>query len=254
MSGVTVRKIHHIGIVVEKLDRAYGFYRDTLGLPLIREAEVRDQGVRAALLAAGESEIELLEPIASGTGVEKFLQKRGEGLHHLCFETPDVDAALAGLRARAVSLIDQTPRPGLAGMIAFLHPRSCAGILIELLTPTARALLPPSPLKFKRLVLGARDPRETSRIFQGLFGLSEQAVNGGPRIMFPLGQSTLLLVPLGEVGGNEGMVALSLFAQDLDALIDRLENAGASMLCGANEVTLAPASTHGVHLHISRHD
>ena len=254
MSGVPVRKIHHIGIVVEKLDRAYRFYRDTLGLPLIREAEVRDQGVRAALLAAGESEVELLEPIAAGTGVEKFLQKSGEGLHHLCFETPDVAAALAGLRASAVSLIDQTPRPGLTGMIAFLHPQSCAGVLVELLTPSEPAPLPASPLKLKRVVIGARDPREASRIFHGLFALSEQAVNEGPRIMFPLGQSALLLVPLGEVGGSEGMVALSLFAQDLDALIDRLENAGASMLCGANEVTLAPASTHGVHLHISRYD
>ena len=254
MSGVPVRKIHHVGIVVEKLDRAYEFYRDTLGLPLIREAEVRDQGVRAALLAAGENEIELLEPIVAGTGIEKFLKKRGEGLHHLCFETPDVAGALSGLRARAVSLIDQTPRPGLAGMIAFLHPRSCAGILIELLTPTESAPLPASPLRFKRLVLGAQDPRETSRIFQGHFALSEQAVNGGPRIMLPLGQSALLLVPLGEVGGNEGMVALSLFTRDLEALIERLEGAGVSILRGTNEVTLAPDSTHGVHLHISRYE
>ena len=139
-------------------------------------------------------------------------------------------------------------------MIAFLHPRSCAGILIELLTPTEPAPLPASPLRFKRLVLGAQDPRETSRIFKELFGLSEQAVNGGPRIMLPLGQSALLVVPVGEVGGKKGMVALSLFTRDLEALIERLEGAGVSILRGTNEVTLAPDSTHGVHLHISRYD
>jgi methylmalonyl-CoA/ethylmalonyl-CoA epimerase len=245
-------KIHHIGIVVEKLDRAYGFYRETLGLPLIKEAEVRDQGVRAALLAAGESEIELLEPIASGTGVQKFLEKRGEGLHHLCFQTLDVGAALASLKARAVSLIDQSPRPGLAGMIAFLHPKSCAGILVELATPVDPHSRLASPLGLKRLVIGARDPKETARIFQALFELSERAMDGAPRIMLAVGQSALLVVPAEEAGGNEGMVALSLLAEDLGALVGRLEAAGVSMLRGAGEVTVAPASAHGVHLHISR--
>src|SRR5438034_11487032 len=110
-----ITRIHHVGIVVERLARAYRFWRDALGLPLVREAELPDQGVRAALLAAGESEIELLEPIRAGTGVARFLEKRGEGLHHLCFEAADVDAALASLRARNVALLDERPRPGLAG-------------------------------------------------------------------------------------------------------------------------------------------
>ena len=74
-----VSKIHHVGIVVEKLDHAYTFWRDTLGLPLLREAEIPDQGVRAALLAAGDSEVELLEPIRSDNGVARFLARRGEG-------------------------------------------------------------------------------------------------------------------------------------------------------------------------------
>ncbi|HEU5322894.1 MAG TPA: VOC family protein, partial [Methylomirabilota bacterium] len=85
-----VRRIHHVGIVVERLKRAFGFYRDVLGLPVLREAELPDQGVRAALLAAGDSEVELLEPLHPDTGVGRFLARRGEGLHHLCFETPDV--------------------------------------------------------------------------------------------------------------------------------------------------------------------
>jgi methylmalonyl-CoA/ethylmalonyl-CoA epimerase len=127
-----VRRIHHVGIVVEKLTRAYGFYRDTLGLPVLKEVEIKDQGVRAALLGARESEIELLEPVQAGTGVARFLEKRGEGLHHLCFETEDVDASLRRLKASGVTLIDETPRNGLAGRIGFLHPRACAGVLVEL--------------------------------------------------------------------------------------------------------------------------
>src|SRR5258705_11448152 len=117
-----VTDIHHVGIVVKNLREAYRFWRDTLGLPLLREAEIADQGVRAALLAAGDSEIELLEPTPADTGVARFLAKRGEGLHHLCLETPNVDANLGALKAQGVPLLDETPRQGLAGGIAFLHP------------------------------------------------------------------------------------------------------------------------------------
>ena len=128
-------KIHHIGIVVRSLDEAYAFYRDALRLPVHKEAIIQDQGVRAALLTIGESEIELLEPIAPGTGVARFLDQRGEGLHHLCFETDDVSRELEIARQRGVTLIDQQPRAGLAGMICFLHPKSNHGVLIEYAQP-----------------------------------------------------------------------------------------------------------------------
>src|SRR5215470_20196399 len=118
-----LRKIHHVGIVVRTLEEGYAFYRDVLGLRVTKEATVRDQGVRAALLPIGRSEIELLEPIDPAGGVAKFLEKRGEGLHHVCFETPDVAAELAGAKAKELPLIDQAPRAGLAGMICFLHPK-----------------------------------------------------------------------------------------------------------------------------------
>ena len=128
-------KIHHVGIVVRSLDEAYAFYRDALSLPVHKEAVIQDQGVRAALLTIGESEIELLEPIAPGTGVARFLAQRGEGLHHLCFETDDVNAELETAKRRGVRLIDQQPRTGLAGMICFLHPKSNHGVLIEYAQP-----------------------------------------------------------------------------------------------------------------------
>ena len=150
-----MRRIHHVGIVVKRLTDAYAFYRDVLGLPLLREAEVADQGVRAALLAAGESEIELLEPLGAATPVGRFLARRGEGLHHLCFETPDVAASLTDLHARGVPVLDSQPREGLAGRIGFLHPSACSGVLVELATPTASNGEEPSPLRLKRLVIGS---------------------------------------------------------------------------------------------------
>ena len=184
-----MRRIHHVGIVVEHLRDAYRFYRDVLGLPLVREAEIAGQGVRAALLAAGESEIELLEPLGPATPVGRFLAKRGEGLHHLCFETADVAASLADLQARGVPMIDGKPRAGLAGQIGFLHPSACSGVLVELATPSGPAdPEPPSPLRLKRLVIGSEDVRATAGALQSLFGFGEVAMNGGARTMLAVGR------------------------------------------------------------------
>ncbi len=130
-----LRRIHHVGIVVRSLEEGYRFYRDLLGLPLMKEATVEDQGVRAALLQVGESEIELLEPIDPQGGVARFLERRGEGLHHVCFATDDVEAELAATKAKGIPVIDEKPRRGLAGMICFLHPKAQHGVLIEYAEP-----------------------------------------------------------------------------------------------------------------------
>jgi methylmalonyl-CoA/ethylmalonyl-CoA epimerase len=249
-----VTNIHHVGIVVADLRRAYRFWRDTLGLPLVKESEVPDQGVRAALLAAGDSEIELLEPLSADGGVARFLARRGEGLHHLCFRTSHVDRHLERLKARKVDLLDTTSRQGLAGRIAFLHPKACHGVLVELATPPRNEAAAESPVRFKRLVIGCRVPQETARTYQSLFDLPEVEINGGPRTMLGwAGGSTLLMVPASEVGGMEGMVALSMVAPEMSPLIARLEAFGAAMLLGAGEITIEPRSSHGVHLHISRY-
>ena len=249
-----VRKIHHVGIVVESIAHAYGFWRDTLGLPLLRDAEIADQGVRAALLAAGDSEVELLEPTRGDSGVARFLAKRGEGLHHLCFETPDVADALRSLKRRGVPLLDEAPRNGLAGRIGFLHPSACHGVLVELATPPDHDAAPESPVRLKRLVIGCDDPQAVARTYQSLFDLPEVEINGGPRGMLGwTGGGTLLMVPAAEVGGMQGMVALSMVAPDLAALAGRLEAANAQMLVGAAELTVEPKTSHGVHLHISRY-
>ena len=130
-------KVHHVGIVVNSADEALNFYRDALGLPVTADRVIEDQGVRGVLLQIGESEIELLEPVRDGTGVARFLETRGEGMHHICFESDDVDKELDAARAKGIQLIDEKPRLGLAGMICFLHPRSNHGVLVEFATPLA---------------------------------------------------------------------------------------------------------------------
>ena len=130
-----IDKIHHVGIAVRSLDEALRFYRDTLGLHVHAEDTVEDQGVRAALLTIGESEIELLEPTNPEANMAKFLERRGEGLHHICFQTSDVDGDLEVLKSKEVALVDEVSRPGLAGMICFLHPKASRGVLVELATP-----------------------------------------------------------------------------------------------------------------------
>jgi methylmalonyl-CoA/ethylmalonyl-CoA epimerase len=250
-----IRAIHHVGIAVRNLSDAYRVYREALGLPLIKEAAIADQGIRAALLAAGESEVELLEPLGADSGLARFIARHGEGLHHVCFSTTDVAADLVALKEQGAELIDAVPRTGLAGMIGFLHPRACAGVLVELATPFPNdAAARPAAVRVKRLIIGAQDPRGAATTFQRLFAIDEIPMNGGARVMLGVGRGELLFVPDSEVGGREGMVALSMIAEDFDRVVATLQGRGTAVLRGTGEVTLEPRTTHGVHLHIARYE
>lgn len=125
-------RVHHVAVVVRDLDAALAFYRDTLGMPLELVLPVPSDQVRIGFLTVGESRIELVEPTSDDTGVARFLASRGEGFHHVCFEVPDVAAALETLAAAGVELIDRAPRAGADGPVAFVHPRSAHGVLVEL--------------------------------------------------------------------------------------------------------------------------
>jgi len=126
-------KLDHIAIVVKDLERALKPYQEALGLTVSNMEEIPGQQVRIAFLPIGDTEIELLEPTAADSGVAKFLEKRGEGLHHICLEVDDLQATLAKLKAQGMRLIDEEPRDGGKGKrIAFVHPRSMNGVLIEL--------------------------------------------------------------------------------------------------------------------------
>jgi len=129
----TIGKIAHIGIAVKSIAEAERFYVQGLGIALAHVQDVPEQGVKVAFLPTGESEIELLEPLSEASPVAKFLEKRGEGIHHICLEVADIEAALNQLAAQGFELIDQAPRRGAEGKrVAFIHPRSAHGVLIEL--------------------------------------------------------------------------------------------------------------------------
>jgi methylmalonyl-CoA epimerase len=126
-------RVHHVAVVVGDMDKALAFYRDTLGLAVELVLPVESDGVRIAFLPVGESKIELVEPTDEETGVARFLASRGEGFHHVCLEVPDLAAALDDLAGKGVELIDNAPRKGAEGPVAFIHPRSAHGVLVELI-------------------------------------------------------------------------------------------------------------------------
>jgi len=128
-----IKKIDHIAIAVENLDEALQLYYNLLGVKPSKIETLPQQGVKAALLPIEDGgEIELLEPIDPNSGVAKFLETRGEGIHHICMEVDDVDKELASLAQKGLQLIDKQGHPGLAGKVGFLHPKSTKGVLIEL--------------------------------------------------------------------------------------------------------------------------
>ena len=130
-------KIEHIGIATRALDDALRFWRDALGLEVVQTEVVEEQKVRVAMLPVGEPRIELLEPTADDSPVAKFLEKRGAGIHHIAVRVDDIRAALARLKERGARLIDETPRVGANNcLVAFVHPSSAGGVLLELVEHT----------------------------------------------------------------------------------------------------------------------
>ncbi|MCK5913365.1 MAG: methylmalonyl-CoA epimerase [Desulfuromusa sp.] len=128
-----LKKINHIGIAVKSLDDSIPFYRDQLGMTFEGTEEVAEQKVKVAFLQIGESRIELLEPTSADSPIAKFLEKKGEGVHHMAYEVEDVVAALADLKGKGLRLIDETPRRGAHNsLIAFLHPKATGGVLTEI--------------------------------------------------------------------------------------------------------------------------
>jgi methylmalonyl-CoA/ethylmalonyl-CoA epimerase len=131
-------KIHHLGIATKGIEEALKFWGDALGLEDVHTEIVEDQKVRVAMLPLGECRIELLEPTGEDSPISKFLEKRGGGIHHIAVEVEDIEAALAKLKAQGTRLIDESPRIGAENcLVAFVHPASAGGVLLELvqLTP-----------------------------------------------------------------------------------------------------------------------
>ena len=128
-----IGRIHHVAVVVADLGASLAFYRDILGLELEVVQEIAQDRVRIAFLPIGESKLELVEPTDATTGVARFLASKGEGFHHLCLEVANLSESLTRLAIDGIELIDTAPRKGAEGPVAFLHPRSCGGVLVELI-------------------------------------------------------------------------------------------------------------------------
>jgi methylmalonyl-CoA/ethylmalonyl-CoA epimerase len=126
-------KVHHVALVVRSVEEAGRFWQDAVGLPLETVMDIPQDRVRIAFLTVGESKVELVEPTDDTTGVARFLASKGEGFHHVCFEVPNLAETLLRLEIDGLELIESAPRRGAEGPVAFIHPRSCHGVLVELI-------------------------------------------------------------------------------------------------------------------------
>src|SRR5690349_2958434 len=129
----SIGRVHHVALVVSSIDDSLGLWRDALGLDLETVMDIGSDRVRIAFLGVGESKVELVEPTDDTTGVARFLANKGEGFHHVCLEVPDLAAALHALAGDGIELIEAAPSRGVEGSVAFRYPRSCHGVLVELI-------------------------------------------------------------------------------------------------------------------------
>ncbi|WP_203339865.1 methylmalonyl-CoA epimerase [Planococcus beijingensis] len=128
-----MKKVDHIGIAVRDLNAVLPYYTDTLGLPLVKIEEVESQKVRVAFIDAGNVKLELLEAMDDQSAIYKFLEKKGEGIHHIAFGVENIEQRMEELRDKGIRLLSDKPNPGAGGaMVAFLHPKSSNGVLYEL--------------------------------------------------------------------------------------------------------------------------
>ena len=129
-------RVDHLGIAVTDLEAAIAVHQDAFGMALVHREVIEEQGVEAVLLDVGENHVELLQPLGDDTPVGRFLARNGPGLHHVAYQTQDIDEALERLKARGIRLIDESPRTGIRGSrVAFLHPKATGGVLTEIVEP-----------------------------------------------------------------------------------------------------------------------
>jgi methylmalonyl-CoA epimerase len=273
--------INHVAVVVRTLGDALRFYHEVLGLPVGLQATVADQGVHAVLLPVGDDEVELLEPTNPAGSVARFLEKKGEGVHHLCMETHDVAAALARVKAANLPVIDQAPRNGLAGTIAFLHPGACHGVLVELAQPpeaaqhghqTAPAA---SGIRATRIntiyvvtkAIAAAAENYAKNFDAVITGPARDARFGATQVVAQIGTSRLTLLDAGEIAAvaaddpfvgtrREGVLGLCLGVEDFAAAEDYLKGKGIGLSVrgagnGSRVGRLLASNTHGVGLFMS---
>ena len=268
---MAITRIHHVGLVVSDADQALGFYCETLGLTVTRDAMIPEQGVRGVLLGLENAEIELIQPIEAETGVARFLARHGEGLHHLCLESTDVVSDLQAAAAAGLRMIDETPRPGLAGQVGFVHPESTHHVLLELAQPPAGtapangARPDYAPRTLEQVIVAVDELEAAAATFAERFGFErvdgKADADAADSVMLALGSGRLWLVPAaaGDAGTpvqrqlrTAGMFEIDMRVDDLTAAHGRLT--AAAVRCteplGAAGSYLDPESTHGARIQL----
>ena len=262
-----IDRLHHVAIVVKDADEALKFYRDVMGLTVTADAVLDEQGVRGVLLACGENEIELIQPTRADTGVSRYLESKGETLHHICFRTDDIDAELARLTSLDVQLVDEVARTGLAGRIAFIHPKAMHGVLVELAQPPAGAHVS-SAKGFDHMAAMVADgavARETWKRTLGLDVVHEIPIEARKMVIaqVAVGQLMIELIsptspdsPIAEriAQNGEGMgTSVAFEVQDIDAEVARYRAAGYTLPDAATgplpvsvTSTISADQTHGL--------
>lgn len=156
-----MRRIDHVGIAVRSIAESMRLWKDALGLEVGGTETIESEGVEAVFLQIGESRIELLEPIRTDSPVRRFIDKRGEGFHHISLHAADIEATLERLRSAGVKILGEAPRPGAGGSrVAFLHPKSCGGVLVELVEKKGEARAETDIGPGSRVLAYLREPQE----------------------------------------------------------------------------------------------
>src|SRR5439155_10799448 len=247
-----IRDVHHVGIAVRGMAEAYALYRDALGLPIIKEADVPSRGVKAALLAVGGSYLELIQPTDEGSPFEKHIKERGAGLHHIGLLADDVDSQVARLNELAVLLEDHEPRAGFTGRLSYLSPLAFDGALLEVVEPDAKELgarsqeegRPATPpegselhssvariTRIDHVVMHVPSVEAACRRFEGYFGVpTKRRMERGPRSFAFLRPGDVVIEVIGPNDGGDpesGRIAgLAFEVRGIDELAESLREKG----------------------------
>jgi methylmalonyl-CoA/ethylmalonyl-CoA epimerase len=230
---------------VRDLEAALRFWRDALGLPVEKRALLPDQGVEVALLSLANSRIELLQPIEATNSIGRFIERRGEAPHHICFTTHDIEAEMTTLRARGVELTDEAPREGISGRVCFMHPQAHRGVLVELVeTPDNIDELENTEIKqlplLKQVTASVLDVREAVAAWRRAIGFEFQATGLSPHSIL-VWDIQVSLFPLPGNSTAVGLLRISLALSDIDAKLKELHDLGVQV------------QTAGVHERIRGH-
>ena len=240
-----IRDVHHIGIAVRDMGKAYALYRDALGLPMVKEGDVPTRGVKAALLAVGESYLELVQPTEEGSPFAKHIAERGEGLHHIGLLADDVDAQVSRLSELAVLLEDHKPRQGFTGRLSYLSPLAFDGALLEVVQPDESLTLgPPLPkrgrggdpangtvTRIDHVVMHVPSVDAACRRFEEYFGVpTKRRMERGPRSFAFMRPGDVIIEVIGPNDGGDpesGRIAgLAFEVKGIDQLAVSLKEKG----------------------------